>query len=111
MPVANATPDGGVTGGHYPLTNGAFYVAATVNPVLNPSILQPLSFLGFASSCGPSWRLLARRVGVLPTTTFYPFRHPRCREPDSMFARRRTEKRLGGQPHLISGACNRHQAA
>ena len=37
-------------------------------------------------------------------TTFYPFRPLCCREPDSMFAMRRTEKHLGGQPHLIGGA-------
>ena len=37
-------------------------------------------------------------------TTFYPFRPLCCREPDSMFAMWRTEKHLGGQPHLIGGA-------
>jgi hypothetical protein len=44
-----------------------------------------------------------------PMTTFYPFRPSECREPDSMFAIWRTEKHLGGQPHLISGAI-RHPA-
>ncbi len=44
-----------------------------------------------------------------PMTTFYPFQLSWCRKPDSMFAMRRTEKHLGGQPHLISGAI-RHPA-
>ncbi len=56
-----------------------------------------------------AWRLQGRRIGPWPITNFYPFRHSKCRRPDSVYAIRRTVKHLGGPPRLIGGAI-RHPA-
>jgi hypothetical protein len=56
-----------------------------------------------------TWWLQGGRIGSWPITSFYPFRHSRCRRPDSVYAIRRTVKHLGGQPHLIGGVI-RHPA-
>ena len=51
-----------------------------------------------------AWWLQDRRIGRWPITNFYPFRHPKCQRPDSVYAIRRTVKHLGGPPRLIGGA-------
>ena len=61
----------------------------------------------FTSSDGLSWWLQSRRIDAV--ADYYLLSVPALlsscrRRPDSVFAMRRTEKHLGGQPHLISGA-------